>query len=65
MRLKDSLPETTVQRYTIEANFHKIGAEPITFGTVFILSVDSVAWTVRSHEGSGFGGRVGLRGAEF
>jgi hypothetical protein len=29
MRLIDSLPETTVQRYTIEANFHKIGAEPI------------------------------------
>jgi hypothetical protein len=28
MRAKSSFPKTTVQRYTIEVVFHKIGAEP-------------------------------------
>ena len=34
MGTKSSFPNTTVQRYTIEVVFHKIGAEPDYFNPV-------------------------------
>ena len=40
------------------------GARPITFGTGFMLSFESLAWRVMSYAGRCVGGRVGLRGAE-